>query len=568
VPMKKMPLKSLLRLFLFVPMLFFAVAGLLVALATGNRVAQNMGERQLNTSCYAFELAMEEISGVFRIEEGELFKGDTNLTRSNYLFDDFRAQGGIDVTLFYGDTRYATSLISAEGERLIGTQCDPEVWETVKNGGSYFTTDIEINDEKYMGYYVPLYQPGNNEIIGMVFSGIESKTIVQAFMSILSYVIIGYVIITAFLVFVILKLMKLLLGTFTDLEYTLSEVAKGNLDIAVDEKYTRRKDEIGKISQSTESLAKSLKNTVTKIADGSESIKVFAGDFENTFVEVSKSVESMDVAVGEIAQSTSSLADETQTVNTNVESIGAAIDEVCRKTENLSTNAQNMTECNNQADSTISELVLMGDKVGAAIQNVYEKVNATNGSVTDIQDAADAITNITNQTNLLSLNASIEAARAGEQGRGFAVVADEIRSLADQSGISAKHITDILDALSRNSTESLNTMNEMIQIIREQNEKLRTTQQVFSKLNSEVDDVNSAIITIANNAEQLNAMRGEIITSVSVLAAGSEENAALTQEAAATMQMIGQSIKDCREATIKLTQMSETLDESVSMFKK
>ncbi|HPF29672.1 MAG TPA: methyl-accepting chemotaxis protein, partial [Lachnospiraceae bacterium] len=404
--------------------------------------------------------------------------------------------------------------------------------------------------------------------IGMVFSGIESKTIVQAFMSILSYVIIGYVIITAFLVFVILKLMKLLLGTFTDLEYTLSEVAKGNLDIAVDEKYTRRKDEIGKISQSTESLAKSLKNTVTKIADGSESIKVFAGDFENTFVEVSKSVESMDVAVGEIAQSTSSLADETQTVNTNVESIGAAIDEVCRKTENLSTNAQNMTECNNQADSTISELVLMGDKVGAAIQNVYEKVNATNGSVTDIQDAADAITNITNQTNLLLLNASIEAARAGEQGRGFAVVADEIRSLADQSGISAKHITDILDALSRNSTESLNTMNEMIQIIREQNEKLRTTQQVFSKLNSEVDDVNSAIITIANNAEQLNAMRGEIITSVSVLAAGSEENAALTQEAAATMQMIGQSIKDCREATIKLTQMSETLDESVSMFKK
>ena len=62
-----------------------------------------------------------------------------------------------------------------------------------------------------------------------------------------------------------------------------------------------------------------------------------------------------------------------------------------------------------------------------------------------IANIISSINSITEKTNLLALNAAIEAARAGESGRGFAVVADEVRTLAKQSAVSAKEITQLVN---------------------------------------------------------------------------------------------------------------------------
>lgn len=75
---------------------------------------------------------------------------------------------------------------------------------------------------------------------------------------------------------------------------------------------------------------------------------------------------------------------------------------------------------------------------------MLERVTETSHAI--ISDTG-TILRILQTLRLLALNARIEAARAGEYGAGFTVVATEIKSLADETGISAERITNLTQEL-------------------------------------------------------------------------------------------------------------------------
>ena len=84
------------------------------------------------------------------------------------------------------------------------------------------------------------------------------------------------------------------------------------------------------------------------------------------------------------------------------------------------------------------------------------------------------------QINLLSLNASIEAARAGEAGKGFAVVASEISNLADQTNESTKIIEGIIQNLTDESNKTVETLNEVTELIEAQKGDIDSTSSIFA----------------------------------------------------------------------------------------
>lgn len=565
----KIPMRVLITIFIIVPMIAFAAVGVVAANVVANEVAEKIGKDELLASVYGIRGALDQIPGEYKLDNlsNDLMKGDQNITQNVDLVDNFKASSNIDVTVFYKNVRRATSVIDVNtGNRMIGTQCDDEVWSTCLSDKVYFSSKAIVNGERYYAYYEPMTQPHGGDVIGMVFAGVPVSVVKATYAKTLNKVIVGMiiaVILTGILMYFVLRG---LFKSLNDIVNNLNEVSTGNLNVNVSEKYLVRKDEIGKLGRATKSLADSLKDIVSNIKNEAGSLSEFALSFTETFEEVGESVNDMNNAVTEIAQSSTEQANETQNVNISVEDMGTVIGKVQGKTDELNESAKTMIEYNNDVENTITELVAMGGKVGEAIDNVARKVEATNESVNDIQSAADSITQITTQTNLLSLNASIEAARAGEAGRGFAVVAGEIRSLADQSGESAKHIKEVLETLMENSHESMRVMEDMTSVMNELNDKLEGTHEIFEKLNAEVGVVNSGISSISENSVEMTGMKGDIVTSVSTLAAGSEENAALTQQASATMQMIGEAIKKCTDATGELKEMSASLDKSISIF--
>src|SRR5699024_12513282 len=91
------------------------------------------------------------------------------------------------------------------------------------------------------------------------------------------------------------------------------------------------------------------------------------------------------------------------------------------------------------------------NKINTSVHDSDDKMGTFNDHAQNVTKLVEVINEIAEQTNPLALNAAIDAARAGENGRGFAVVADEVRKLAEQVGLAAKDITEIVTNIQQES---------------------------------------------------------------------------------------------------------------------
>ena len=82
-------------------------------------------------------------------ENGELYKGDVNITQSTEIADHLKKSANMDITIFYGDTRYMTSVKDEKGERVIGTQAGSRAIDQVlEKGEEFFATDADVAGQK------------------------------------------------------------------------------------------------------------------------------------------------------------------------------------------------------------------------------------------------------------------------------------------------------------------------------------------------------------------------------------------------------------------------------------
>lgn len=92
------------------------------------------------------------------------------------LLDNLKQKTGLDMTLFVGNTRSATTFTMDGGlQRLNGTfEENEEVLETVLGRGEAFEGTVNVFNEEYLGVYSPLKDDDGN-IIGMIFVGEPSR---------------------------------------------------------------------------------------------------------------------------------------------------------------------------------------------------------------------------------------------------------------------------------------------------------------------------------------------------------------------------------------------------------
>ncbi len=541
---------------------------LLVSTVVRNTVIGQV-ENTLKATAVATLAAYDQNSGSYMEgANGDIWKGSYNISSSEKLVDNITENSDIIVTFFYGTTRIMTSAIDANGDRILGSPAGDTVSQKVLNGGEeYFSSNVSIDGTIYYGYYIPVYQSGDDTTpIGMVFAGMEKSEAMSSTTMVIYFIILAVIVIMVIGIVFAIILGATISGAMNRSVKALGALADGKLNKPVDKGLLARKDEIGLLTQSIQSLQASLSSMVGDIGDSTNLLLGASNQLEQTSLETNDYMENVTHAIDTITQGATTQAEDTQNVSDYAQHMGDLILATGDMANTLNKNADRMISSSDEAASSIEELKSSNRDVQAVVEMIDELTRNTNDSAVSIKQATAIISDIADQTTLLSLNASIEAARAGEAGRGFAVVAEEIQKLAEQSNEASGQIDTTVRALIEAADKMVASMESMQRVIEDQNAHIESTEgtvgSVIADLRQSVEDIRG----IKTRSEELENARKEIIAGISSLAVIAQENAASTEETNGIISMVTESVSGVHVSAENLRQTSDRLMQHISNF--
>ena len=233
--------------------------------------------------------------------------------------------------------------------------------------------------------------------------------------------------------------------------------------------------------------------------------------------QIKETAGEVQLAAEEISTGNGNLSARTATQASSLEETASSMEEMASTVRQT---AENAAQANQLAIVACEQAEKGGAVVGAAVS----AMSGINNSSSKIADIIGVIDEIAFQTNLLALNAAVEAARAGEQGRGFAVVASEVRSLAGRSATAAKEIKALIQ-------DSVSRVSEGSRLVDESGRTLEGIVGAVKKVTTIVAEIASASREQSIGIEQVNR-------AVMQMDEGTQQNAALVEEAAASSESI------------------------------
>lgn len=548
---------------------------ILMAVIVGIAAARNMREGMQQEMMYALETEAHSLEQLYNavnddaysVSGDKLMKGSFNVTDETDFLDSLVEGTDMQVTLFYGDTRMATTLKDQSGKRLTGTKADESVAKAVtQDGRTVEDYNITIDGEKYYACYAPLKDSGD-KVIGMTFAGKPVKQVEALISQRTRGIIIAETVMVLIALVVIFILTRSIQIGLLAAEKAVHSLSNGDLTAVVESKAMWRNDELGDMAKGVAVLMNQLLEVVNNIRASSEQLLKSGTDLSNMASQTSSTADDISKAIEEISQGAVAQADEIEKASHDVDTMGQLIEHIADNVAELDQGTQEIKGSSDRSIDIIRELTDSNDRSMEAVKEISRQVNATNESALKIRAAVDLITSIAEETNLLSLNASIEAARAGEQGRGFAVVAGQIQKLAEQSNESAGSIADIIRDLLKDSENSVEVMEEVQKIMNEQQEKLHATRKQIVEVGDGISGAAQAAGMIRQQTEHCNSARASVADVISNLSAISQQNAASTEETTASMEEMNAAINLLAESAQQLQEMSKSLEENISFFR-
>lgn len=501
--------------------------------------------------------------GDYWMSAGSLFKGGTYLSDKLDTIDAIRDKTDIECTIFFGDTRYLTTVMDENGDRMLLTQCSDTVRDIVLNqGNTYFAKNIDIGGQDYYGFYIPIEQ--EDGIVGMIFTGKPSAELKESTNNYLIYILMICVFLTVTIIVISFVLGRLIAKRIQILRNETIMLSEGKLNFQLDNKHHIR--EIYDVSNGLEKLRSQLVDVVQLILNCANTVDASVNHVDGSLGNCAQAVKDLSSTMEELAYGAQSMAASVEKEAFEMNDISENITQIAESTQATQKVTQAVTDVSSTAKSNLNELLEANSYTTTSADNVINSISSVSEAVQQITTAAQMIMEISDQTNLLSLNASIEAARAGEAGRGFAVVASEIQKLAEQSNSSAQQIQSIIEEITSKTDECTKIAGQIQDAVSKEADALKSVNSSFESVDSNISAAADAVLKITSIVDAVEKSKVNILDSVSDLSGISEENAASAEEANASTEELRANVEEVAAQANELKSVIEQLNNSVAFF--
>ncbi len=246
------------------PIVLFSVAIIFAGIPLLTDVLHDAAEKELRDAAATVALMMDATyPGDYRLTGSNslyLYKGNTDITSDYSVVDLVKESTGIEITIFYKDTRILTTLTDEYGTRAVGTGVASQIYDKVyEHGEEAFYDNTIISGTPYFTYYMPLVSSHGN-IQGMVAAA-KPASMVKGFIR--KYVLILMciaVVLAALMIVIVIRITKPLTDAADKIFLFIKEASGGNTTVNLDESVFSRKDELGELGENVLSLQRSMRN--------------------------------------------------------------------------------------------------------------------------------------------------------------------------------------------------------------------------------------------------------------------------------------------------------------------
>lgn len=339
----------------------------------------------------------------------------------------------------------------------------------------------------------------------------------------------------------------------------------------------RQRDEVGQLSEATNSLADAFTTIVAEIRGVCEGMAASAGELAGVSNQLVSQSEHASMKATSVASASEQLTTNIGTMASAAEQMSASVASISSASEEMSINVGTISSAAEQTSTNVDFVSQAVGEISSSFVDVLkdvqqgsdiageasrmadsatETIQLLNRSGAEISKVTEAIKMIALQTNLLALNATIEATSAGEAGRGFAVVAHEIKELANQSAKAAEDIARKIEGVQEDTRRAVQVIQGVSQIIRDINassgritESVEKQTRAASLISQNVSEASKGVGDIARSISEVAKAAGDMARNVAEAARGATEVSRNVAEAAKAASGISSDIHGVSQAS-------------------